>query len=83
MKARFEKPYHYAMWSKGTTPLAGKSALNRAERGRAEPGRHRRIAHDPAAIKALFVDVFRDAHRAPPPARSCWSWTRPAFPRDR
>lgn len=57
--------------------------LNRVERGRAEPGRFHRIAHDPAAIEVLFVDVFLDAHRAPPPARSCWGWTRPAFPRDR
>ncbi|MCQ9157104.1 IS1380 family transposase, partial [Acidomonas methanolica] len=47
-------------------PLAGKSTLNRLELGRAEPGRHHRIAHDPAAIEGLFVDVFLEAHRAAP-----------------
>jgi len=46
--------------------LAGKSTLNRLELGRDEPTRYHRIGHDPALIEALFVDVFLDAHRAPP-----------------
>ncbi len=47
-------------------PLAGKSTLNRLERGAAAADRYRRIAHDGAAIEALFVDLFLDAHdRAP------------------
>jgi hypothetical protein len=47
-------------------PLAGKSTLNRLEHGAAEADRYRRIAHDGAAIEALFVDLFLDAHdRAP------------------
>jgi hypothetical protein len=47
-------------------PLAGKSTLNRLEHGGAAAGRYRRIAHDGAAIEALFVDFFLDAHdRAP------------------
>ena len=48
-------------------PLAGKSTLNRLELGPAgEPGRYHRIGHDGVAIEALFVDLFLDAHRAPP-----------------
>ena len=43
-------------------PLAGKSTLNRLEHGAAEADRYRRIAHDGAAIEALFVDLFLDAH---------------------
>lgn len=50
----------------GCAPLAGKSTLNRLELGRGEPTRYHRIGHDPAAIEALFVDVFLDAHRVPP-----------------
>jgi hypothetical protein len=47
-------------------PLAGKSTLNRLEHGAAAADRYRRIAHDGAAIEALFVDLFLDAHdRAP------------------
>ncbi|GAJ30675.1 hypothetical protein AA0498_0850 [Acidomonas methanolica] len=46
--------------------LTGKSTLNRLELGRAEPGRYHRIAHDPAAIEGLFVDVFLDAPGAAP-----------------
>jgi hypothetical protein len=47
--------------------LAGKSTLNRMEhapQGAAE--RYRKIAHDPAAIEALFVDTFLEAHAAAP-----------------
>jgi len=48
-------------------PLAGKSTLNRLEHAPSgEPGRHRRVGHDGAAIEALFVDLFLDAHRSPP-----------------
>lgn len=50
----------------GCAPLAGKSTLNRLELGQAKPTRYHRIAHDPTAIEALFVDVFLDAHRVSP-----------------
>ena len=47
-------------------PLAGKSTLNRLELSRAEPTRYHRIGHDGAAMEALFVDLFLDAHRSAP-----------------
>jgi hypothetical protein len=47
-------------------PLAGKSRLNRLELSRAEPSRYARISADPAAIEALFVDLFFDAHAKAP-----------------
>ena len=47
-------------------PVAGKSTLNRLELSRAEPSRYHKIGHDAAAIEGLFVDVFLDAHAAPP-----------------
>lgn len=47
-------------------PLAGKSTLNRLELSRPEPSRYHRISHDPAAIKALFVDLFLEAHAKAP-----------------
>jgi hypothetical protein len=51
----------------GCAPLAGKSTLNRLEHAPiGEPGRYHRIGHDGAAIEALFVDLFLDAHRSPP-----------------
>ena len=51
----------------GCAPLAGKSTLNRLEHAPAgEPGRYHRIGHDAAAIEALFVDLFLDAHRSAP-----------------
>ena len=47
-------------------PVAGKSTLNRLELSRPEPSRYHKIRHDPAAIEALFVDLFVEAHaRAP------------------
>jgi hypothetical protein len=49
--------------------LAGKSTLNRlewGETGEAEGDRYRRIAIDPVAVDAFFVDVFLDAHPEPP-----------------
>jgi Transposase DDE domain group 1 len=48
-------------------PLAGKSTLNRLELSREEPTRYHKISHDAAAIEGLFVDLFLDAHAAPPP----------------
>ena len=48
-------------------PLAGKSTLNRLELSREEPTRYHRISSDAAAIEGLFVDLFLDAHSAPPP----------------
>jgi Transposase DDE domain group 1 len=46
--------------------VAGKSTLNRLELSRETPTRYKKIAHDPAAIDALFVDLFLEAHpRAP------------------
>ncbi len=49
-------------------PLAGKSTLNRLELAPADgaTGRYHKIGHDGAAIEALFVDVFLDAHGKPP-----------------
>ena len=48
-------------------PLAGKSTLNRLELSRLEPSRYHKISYDGAAIEHLFVDLFLDAHTAPPP----------------
>jgi hypothetical protein len=47
-------------------PLAGKSTLNRLELSGAEPTRYHRISYDAAAIEALFVELFLNAHSAPP-----------------
>src|SRR5438067_5525949 len=47
-------------------PLAGKSTLNRLELSREEPTRYHKISYDAAAIEGLFVDLFVDAHAAPP-----------------
>lgn len=47
-------------------PVAGKSTLNRLELSKAEPTRYNKIAADTAAIEALFVDLFLDAHAKPP-----------------
>jgi hypothetical protein len=47
-------------------PLAGKSTLHRLELSRPEPTRYAKLAADTAAIEALFVDLFLDAHRRPP-----------------
>src|SRR5919205_537423 len=48
--------------------LAGKSTLNRLEHAPAESAtaRYHRIGHDPAAIAAVFVDLFLDAFAKPP-----------------
>lgn len=47
-------------------PLAGKSTLNRIEHGGGEPTRYHKIAANTAAIEALFVELFLDAHQRPP-----------------
>jgi hypothetical protein len=49
-------------------PLAGKSTLNRLEHASAEvaTARYHRIGHDPAAIEAVFVNLFLDAFAKPP-----------------
>ena len=47
-------------------PLAGKSTLNRLEHAPAGAHRYRRVGHDAAAIEALFVDLFLDAHERAP-----------------
>ena len=48
-------------------PLAGKSTLNRLEHASLTPSRSHKIGHDPAAIEGLFVALFLEAHRTPPP----------------
>ena len=47
-------------------PLAGKSTLNRLELSRPEPTRYHKIAHDPAAIERLFVDLFMETQKRAP-----------------
>jgi hypothetical protein len=47
-------------------PLAGKSTLNRLEHAPAGASRYHKIGHDRAAIERLFVDLFLEAHKAPP-----------------
>jgi hypothetical protein len=46
--------------------VAGKSTLNRLELSRPEPSRYHKINHDPAAIEALLVDLFMEAHASAP-----------------
>jgi hypothetical protein len=47
-------------------PVAGKSTLNRLELSREVVTRYHRISHDPAAIEAVFVEVFLNAHAKSP-----------------
>ena len=47
-------------------PVAGKSTLNRLELSREIATRYKKISHDPAAIEALFVDLFLEAHAKAP-----------------
>jgi hypothetical protein len=59
-------------WRGDCAPVAGKSTLNRLELSREIVTRYHKISHDPAAIEALFVDLFLEAHakastRAQPP----------------
>jgi Transposase DDE domain group 1 len=51
---------------KNCAPLAGKSTLNRLEHAPRGPSRYHKIGHDGAAIERLFVDLFLEAHQAPP-----------------
>ncbi len=46
--------------------MAGKSTLNRLELSQNEPSRYHRIAYDAAAIEALPVTLFLEAHGRPP-----------------
>ena len=59
-------------WRGDCAPAAGKSTLNRLELSGEIATRYHKISHDPAAIEALFVDLFLEAHarastRAQPP----------------
>jgi len=47
-------------------PVAGKSTLNRLELSREEPSRYHKIAYGAAAIEALFVTLFLEAHERVP-----------------
>ena len=50
-----------------SAPLAGKSTLNRLEHApQGGPGRYHKIGHDTAAIEALPVALFLEAHAAAP-----------------
>jgi hypothetical protein len=51
---------------KDCAPVAGKSTLNRLELSRPQATRYHKVAHDPAAIEGLFVDLFIEAHPPPP-----------------
>ena len=53
-------------WRGDCAPVAGKSTLNRLELSREIVTRYHKVSHDPAAIEALFVDLFFEAHSAPP-----------------
>jgi hypothetical protein len=46
--------------------VAGKSTLNRLELSRLQPTRYHKIAYDEAAIEALPVTLFLEAHQRPP-----------------
>jgi hypothetical protein len=46
--------------------VAGKSTLNRLELSRPVPGKYHKISHDGAAIEALFVGLFLEAHKTKP-----------------
>ena len=50
----------------GCAPVASKSTLNRLELSRPAPTRYQKISHEPAAIEALFVDLFLEAHAKAP-----------------
>jgi Transposase DDE domain group 1 len=47
-------------------PVAGKSTLNRLELSRTAPSRYHKIVYDEAAIEALAVMLFLEAHKRPP-----------------
>ncbi len=48
------------------TAVAGKSTLNRLELSRQQPTRYHKIACNEAAIEALPVTLFLEAHKRPP-----------------
>jgi hypothetical protein len=52
----------------GESPLAGKSTLNRLElAGKAgEEDRYKKVHYDAAAMDAMLVNLFLEAHREPP-----------------
>jgi hypothetical protein len=47
-------------------PVAGKSTLNRLELSRPQATQYHKISHDAAAIEALLVDLFVEAHKQAP-----------------
>src|ERR1700739_3945193 len=47
-------------------PVAGKATLTRLELSRPAPTRYHKIAYDAAAIEALPVTLFLEAHKRPP-----------------
>jgi hypothetical protein len=47
-------------------PVAGKSTLNRLELSKPEPTRYHKISYEAAAVEALLVDLFLEAHPAAP-----------------
>jgi hypothetical protein len=47
-------------------PVAGKSTLNRMELSRKEPSRYHKLAYDAAAVEALPVTLFLEAHQRSP-----------------
>ena len=51
---------------KDCAAIAGKSTLNRLELSRPEVTRYHKIAHEPAAIEKLFVELFLDSSKDPP-----------------
>jgi hypothetical protein len=46
--------------------VASKSTLDRLELSRPVATRCKKISHEAAAIEALFVDLFLEAHARPP-----------------
>src|SRR5271170_2007655 len=53
-------------WRSDCAPAAGKSTLNRLELSREMATRYHKISHEKAAIEALLVNLFLDAHARPP-----------------
>src|ERR1700683_877084 len=53
-------------WRSDCAPVAGNSTLNRLELSRDTPTKYRKIAHVPAAIEGLFVELFLEAHAKAP-----------------
>jgi hypothetical protein len=53
-------------WRSDCAPVAGKSTLNRLELSRETATRYCKIAHDPAAIERLLVDIFLEGHEEAP-----------------